>query len=829
MSQNRSGHPAGEPKAFRLLINETMLQVPGPTGDLPFVVTTKQTTNATVITANISTTPPTPVTTTKATFMLYEIRGLNFTIDIEYQDSFNDYPNEVYKEVYNTILPNCRKHLNDCFIRDLVFTAGSTIVEYWIGSYVMDDLKLPNIETDVYIDMSSKYPIIFDSNQQLLSASVGDVFPGRRVTITCGPPPPDLKFGSDLNADWKLDGTVISNTAQNTISTSREYSYLTTSFNKAGKVTSECRLKNGNKIFRQRGTFTVIEAPLISVTMTPEQTLVRCGDIKTLTFQCSVQSPYTVMFVDPGSTAVPGSCPNGDIKTFTCQSQTIPTFQKYIKVEFTENALKCKSETFGDGYPGFTAKADCEEGKVGEITAECLAGGTYGNIQDNCVLKEVQVLFLQSEELTSTLLPTFVKKLGEVTVNSSSKVTQSPATIITIVNILDNVARSPDVSVNETSIKDVLLTTDVLTRKSASVSWNLINNNGTISNETSQEPKKTSSLLLESLETITKALQEESLTITTPLILLNKTTFTDTFNGNFNSSVVVDIPKHEGGKKSLTVITFSSMDTVLLPRNKDNSSTDVLNGKIVLIQSSGIVNNISITFNTSDDSLANPKCVFWNFHLFDGLGGWDDEGCFFVNQKTGTVSCNCNHLTSFSILMSPSAPDITALTYITYCGLAISMISLIICLIIEAVVWGEIRNHSTSLLRHVSSINIALSLLIADIWFIIGAGKLESQSACLAVTFFIHFFYLAMFFWMLAAALLLFSRTILVLSQDLSDRAMVGIGFTLGYGAPLIIAAITIGVTAPSENYIQEIDVCWLRWKESRTLLAFVIPALAIQ
>lgn len=68
-------------------------------------------------------------------------------------------------------------------------------------------------------------------------------------------------------------------------------------------VTSECRLKNGNKIFRQRGTFTVKETPLISVIMTPAQTLVRCGNIKTLTFQCTVQSPYTVMFVDPGSTA----------------------------------------------------------------------------------------------------------------------------------------------------------------------------------------------------------------------------------------------------------------------------------------------------------------------------------------------------------------------------------------------------------------------------------------------------------------------------------------------------------------------------------------------
>uniref|UniRef100_A0A8C7YEL6 G-protein coupled receptors family 2 profile 2 domain-containing protein n=1 Tax=Oryzias sinensis TaxID=183150 RepID=A0A8C7YEL6_9TELE len=59
----------------------------------------------------------------------------------------------------------------------------------------------------------------------------------------------------------------------------------------------------------------------------------------------------------------------------------------------------------------------------------------------------------------------------------------------------------------------------------------------------------------------------------------------------------------------------------------------------------------------------------------------------------------------------------------------------------------------------------------------------------------------------------------------LTDMALLGIGFALGYGAPLIIASITIASTAGPKKYIQG---CWLQWDDSKALLAFVIPVLVI-
>uniref|UniRef100_A0A673GFQ5 G-protein coupled receptors family 2 profile 2 domain-containing protein n=1 Tax=Sinocyclocheilus rhinocerous TaxID=307959 RepID=A0A673GFQ5_9TELE len=142
------------------------------------------------------------------------------------------------------------------------------------------------------------------------------------------------------------------------------------------------------------------------------------------------------------------------------------------------------------------------------------------------------------------------------------------------------------------------------------------------------------------------------------------------------------------------------------------------------------------------------------------------------------------------------------------------------------------RRNDTSYMRHVSIVNIAVSLLIANICFIIGAAIAEQEQPpsvdrCSPAVFFMHFFYLALFFWMLMSALLLFYRTVMVLSQ-MSRAKMMVIAFTVGYGAPLLIAVITVASTAGPQNYISKRNACWLNWNESKALLAFVIPALTI-
>ncbi|KAK3521256.1 hypothetical protein QTP70_001545 [Hemibagrus guttatus] len=166
------------------------------------------------------------------------------------------------------------------------------------------------------------------------------------------------------------------------------------------------------------------------------------------------------------------------------------------------------------------------------------------------------------------------------------------------------------------------------------------------------------------------------------------------------------------------------------------------------------------------------------------------------------------------------------LDFIIYLGVGISMGSLVLCLIIEIIIWKLVTRNDTSYVRHVSIVNIAVSLLIADICFIIGAHVVnKGESPCSTATFFMHFFYLALFFWMLLLALFLLSRIIMGFSR-MTKEAMMGIGFTAGYGAPLIIAVITVASTAGNKGYIQQDYNCWLNWNKTKALLAFVIPAL---
>uniref|UniRef100_A0A8C7IB44 Adhesion G protein-coupled receptor F5 n=1 Tax=Oncorhynchus kisutch TaxID=8019 RepID=A0A8C7IB44_ONCKI len=359
--------------------------------------------------------------------------------------------------------------------------------------------------------------------------------------------------------------------------------------------------------------------------------------------------------------------------------------------------------------------------------------------------------------------------------------------------------------------------------KKAKESWVFLN---------ADQNKNTSSSLLGSMEFFAGSLPTTSFNVTTNLIQLNQDTFDNSFSTNLSSSVLIEIPETNSNHLTITTLTFRTLRNVLPARNGSNQSVNdnTINGVVVMVKLNGTTKNVSLSFDKLDKLLTfNPQCVFWNFSLFNSLGGWDDTGCKLKSNEKGKVTCHCNHLTSFSILMSTSIPKEIqdALDIITYVGVGISMGSLVICLIIEACVWKAMTRNNTSYMRHVSIVNIAVSLLIADIWFIIGEDTTTPIPACTAATFFIHFFYLALFFWMLISGLLLFYRTILVFSH-MSKSTMLAIGFSVGYGAPLIIAVVTVAATAPSGGYIKENQACWLNWDKTMALLAFVIPALTI-
>ncbi|XP_014883831.1 adhesion G-protein coupled receptor F1-like [Poecilia latipinna] len=476
--------------------------------------------------------------------------------------------------------------------------------------------------------------------------------------------------------------------------------------------------------------------------------------------------------------------------------------------------------------------------RKGPVT--CNENDISGGNQSDCVPPAVMELVGESEKLNNETLPGFLERLMVVSGNNTKNISKSPDTISSIVKALSNMANRSillSMPINKQSTENILKIAGLLTSDETKATWDTLNTNDkTTSSGTENAGGKNSSSasLLNLFESVAALVVNESFSVETPFIHLNRTQLKTklTFNNVFNTSMEIDIPEARESQY-ITTIVFASMDNVLPPRDEDNSSSMVINGKVVLAKTAANIRNISITSEILNDTLENPKCVFWNFTLFDGLGGWSDWGCSLLSHNNETISCSCNHTTSFSMLMSPEIIEDENINDITIIGVGISMASLVICLITEALTWKKISTNTTAFLRHVSIINIAVSLLIANIWFIIGAyitddSKKKNPALCAAVTFFIHLFYLAMFFWMLASALLLLYRTVFVFEGGLSKTSMLVIGFVLGYAAPLVIAVTTMAVTVPSHKYIRENHGCWLNWEDSKALLAFLAPALMI-
>ncbi|XP_074166799.1 adhesion G protein-coupled receptor F4-like isoform X2 [Sminthopsis crassicaudata] len=238
---------------------------------------------------------------------------------------------------------------------------------------------------------------------------------------------------------------------------------------------------------------------------------------------------------------------------------------------------------------------------------------------------------------------------------------------------------------------------------------------------------------------------------------------------------------------------------------------------------------VFLTFEKINKShTAKAQCVGWHSRK----RRWVEEACETTMDVMDKASCRCNYtnlLMSFSILMSPKTFTNKTLDYITCIGLSISILSLILCLIIEITVWSQVTVTEISYMRHVCIVNIATSLLIANVWFIVASffdGAARSYNWCVAVTFFSHYFYLSLFFWMLIKALLILYG-ILIVFRRMMKSTMMAIAFLVGYGCPLVIAAITVSVTEPRKGYVRA-QACWLNWDDSKALLAFVIPALTI-
>ncbi|XP_045848167.1 adhesion G protein-coupled receptor E5 isoform X4 [Meles meles] len=210
-------------------------------------------------------------------------------------------------------------------------------------------------------------------------------------------------------------------------------------------------------------------------------------------------------------------------------------------------------------------------------------------------------------------------------------------------------------------------------------------------------------------------------------------------------------------------------------------------------------------------------CAFWKRD--NRSGHWATTGCRTLDTKTGSTTCQCNHLSSFAILMAHYDIEDWKLTLITKVGLAVSLVCLLLCILTFLLV-RPIQGSRTTVHLH-----LCICLFVGSAIFLAGSENEEASIEkvglrCRLVAGLLHYFFLAAFCWMSLEGVELYFLVVRVFQgQGLSKWQLC----LIGYGVPLLIVGVSVAVK--SDGYGPK--NCWLNRKDG-FLWSFVGPVTLI-
>ncbi|XP_053319832.1 adhesion G protein-coupled receptor E5 [Spea bombifrons] len=204
-------------------------------------------------------------------------------------------------------------------------------------------------------------------------------------------------------------------------------------------------------------------------------------------------------------------------------------------------------------------------------------------------------------------------------------------------------------------------------------------------------------------------------------------------------------------------------------------------------------------------------CAFWSH----GDVAWSTKGCLKVSSTENETVCNCNHMTSFAILMALQDIESWSLSLITKIGLSIS----IICLIMSIITFCLCRSIRGT--RNTIHTHLCISLLLGACLFLFGIDATTNEVVCSVVAGLLHAAYLSSFCWMLLEGIELYFMLVNVFDiHYLKNKHLL----LVGYGVPVLI--VSISAASNPSGYGTE-KYCWLSYTDN-FIWAFIGPVAAI-
>ncbi|KAJ7389150.1 hypothetical protein OS493_033236 [Desmophyllum pertusum] len=221
-----------------------------------------------------------------------------------------------------------------------------------------------------------------------------------------------------------------------------------------------------------------------------------------------------------------------------------------------------------------------------------------------------------------------------------------------------------------------------------------------------------------------------------------------------------------------------------------------------------------------------PHCVFWDFTLKSELNGsWSSKGCSLKQRVDKEITCSCNHLTNFAVLMQVGdntvSPDHReALEVITYIGCGLSLAGELLTIIAYCALMN-LKQDQVQI-----RFNLVVAIAIAQIVFLSGIDASETKGVCAFIAALIHYFYLAGFCWMLFEGVFLYLMVVKVFNAVVRMRLY----YAFAWGFPLVMVLLSIAIASSQEGGVNSYvhgDFCWVSFTNN-LIWTFAAPVLAV-
>ncbi|KAM3594530.1 uncharacterized protein V6R79_009437 [Siganus canaliculatus] len=656
----------------------------------------------------------------------------------------------------------------------------------------------------------------------------------------------DCTVKEDLNAEpeWKLrrknevfeifDGTEATVTSEPK-KTTVELKNLTELW--AGEYTCVFRQREGNNVILHQASVLLDISPLPKIHIYTEPSFPHCkqpSDEVNVRVQCDIDSSGESYTVNWTHTDVKRAIESPEEKVYAVETLVScqPGLKPQITCTFQNRCNQTRSASvdiniiFG-GEPFCEAEGDWPDAKA-NFTAVLKCKDSVGTRERKC--EKISEKAIWKPEVSDCVNPkvhnlkqkAIIADVGLGALNENAaivfdrleKVTNNTQNINTFADLRTSVQIIEVLSVknlqlNESASGDFLETSSNLLEDNLSKSWETPSNSNSslaatylISVEHLMQKSNFSSTKKKNIEVAVQNCSESQCT-----------------NTVFDAQVNLNVPN----PSSVKMAAFKELDKYL-PRVNDSYEPNsiVVSATTEKRQLDGVEVKIHFPLLKPRPPNVLMQCVFWD----DKTDSWSEEGCRWEGpEKEG--ACVCTHLSSFAILMSKYPLEVPLLSEITTAGLSISVVSLVISLIIELIVWNAVVKTKTLYLRHTAYVNICVCLLVANCSFL-ASSKPHAISAlwCKAFVVLKHFCYLAMFFWMMCMSITLLHQAVF-LFHNVSKKIYLRISFAVGYVCPLLIVTITfLTNSGGAEGAYFSRKTCWLIYSGlmQGSIYTFIIP-----